>query len=382
MPSLEHMFERQQVLADFGDFALRSQDLQEVLQEACRLVARALGTEFAKVLELQGDGKTALVRAGIGWGPAIVGKATLQLNERSSEAFALNHGKPVITQNIEAEERFEFPHFMREHGVIAIANVPVFLHGGKAYGLLQVDHTKPQMFDEHDIEFLRTYATILGPVIDRLEKVHDLTKALERNEQLMRELQHRVKNNIAVIRSLLEIRARNASSEEARQDLRAVGERVETLRLVHERLYLGSHLDSLELRDYLSGLLDGLAKLHEHELVEISMAADIAVVTVSAEEAIAVGLIVNEFVTNSLKYAFDGREGEIRISAEPLAQDRLRLRLSDTGKGMPAAGGTAGRGTGTGMQIIRGLCRQLGAEADWTSSGGTTLTVEFAVSGA
>ncbi len=67
-------------------------------------------------------------------------------------------------------------------------------------------------------------------------KVHDLTEALERNERLMRELQHRIKNNIAVIRSLLDMRARSASTEEARQDLRVVSERVEALRLVHEHL--------------------------------------------------------------------------------------------------------------------------------------------------
>jgi two-component sensor histidine kinase len=376
MPSVEQMVERQRVLADFGDFALRSEDLQEVLQEACRLVARALGTEFAKILEIQDDGQTVLVRAGVGWGPGIVGTTTLALSDRTSETFALHQRAPVITQDIDAEERFEFPRFMREHGVVSIANVPLFLPGGKAYGLLQVDQTKPQLFEEQDTEFLRTYATILGSVIDRLFRLHDLTAALERNERLMRELQHRIKNNIAVIRSLLDMRARRASSEEARQDLQAVGERVEALRLVHEHLYNASVLDRLELRDYLTTLVVGLGKLHEHELLGVNLRLDIEAMSVSAEQAIALGLIVNEFVTNSLKYAFDGGEGEICINVLGVDQDRIHLRLSDTGKGLA---GNQPTGTGTGMQIIDGLCRQLGAEADWTSSEGTTLTVDFHV---
>ncbi|MXQ14141.1 sensor histidine kinase [Microvirga makkahensis] len=179
MVDSEQMMRRQKVLADFGEFALRSGDLDAVLTEACRLVAEALGTGRAKILEIQEDGQCLFVRAGVGWKLDIVGHLRLPMSERSSETYSINEGKPVITQDIAKEERFEVPEFMKEAGVVALANVPIFVPGGQAFGLLQVDDTKPRAFSEEDTEFLRTYATLLGPVIDRLHKVRTLHRQEE-----------------------------------------------------------------------------------------------------------------------------------------------------------------------------------------------------------
>jgi GAF domain-containing protein len=180
------MVERQRILADFGQFALRSDSLDAILTEACRLVGEALGTGRAKILELQEGGNVALVRAGVGWKPDVVGKVRLAMNERSSESYSLKKKEPVITRDIHQEDRFETPEFMKKAGVVALVNVPILVPGGNAYGLLQVDSTEPREFGEHDIAFLRTYATILGPVIDRLEKVR-LLEARERRFRLIME---------------------------------------------------------------------------------------------------------------------------------------------------------------------------------------------------
>jgi PAS domain S-box-containing protein len=180
MPDVERMVRRQRVLADFGEFALRSEDLEDVLAEACRLVSEALGTKHAKVLEIERGGRSVLMRAGVGWDPGIVGKLRLEMSERSSEAYSIRTGKPVISRDIRQEDRFEVPPFLKDAGVVALANVPIFLPGGRPYGLLQVDSRTPRDFSEGDTEFLRTYAAILGPVIDRLHQVHRLRTAEER----------------------------------------------------------------------------------------------------------------------------------------------------------------------------------------------------------
>ena len=180
MPSREQMMKRQQVLADFGEFVLRSENLDEVLTEACRLVAGACRITRTKILEIQEDGQTLLVRAGVGWGPGIVGRLRLPMKEPSSETFAIKEGVPIVTQDIRKEERFDVPEFMKEAGIVAFANVPIFLPGRKAYGLLEVDATEPRDFGNEDTEFLRTYAIILGPVIDRLHKVSNLRESEER----------------------------------------------------------------------------------------------------------------------------------------------------------------------------------------------------------
>lgn len=180
MPDYDQMVRRQKVLAEFGEFTLSCDDLDEILTEACRLVAEALGTDRAKVLEIQEEGQQLFVRAGVGWASGVVGQLHLPMGEHSSETYSIQEGRPVVTQDIGQEDRFEIPGFMREAGVVALVNVPIRLPGNKAYGLLQVDDTKVRDFGEEDAEFLRTYSSILGPVIDRLLKLRALHASDER----------------------------------------------------------------------------------------------------------------------------------------------------------------------------------------------------------
>ncbi len=171
---------RQHILATFGDFVLDHDDLDDILNEACRLIAEALETDLAKVIETDLSTRTGLIRAGVGWNPGIVGQERVSLNERSSEAFAIAQGVPVITNDIAHEERFVFPAFLLDHGVIAVANVPILLPGRRPYGVLQVDARERRDFAQDDIEFLKIYAMVLGPVIDRLQTAAELRHTYER----------------------------------------------------------------------------------------------------------------------------------------------------------------------------------------------------------
>ena len=176
----EELARRQRALADFGEFALSCDDLQKILDEGCRLVADALGTDLAKIVEIEPGHNTALVRAGIGWRPGIVGEQRVSLSEQSSEAFSIRERRPVVTQDIATEDRFDFPEFMHEHGTVALVNAPIFLPGHKPYGILEVDAREPREFPDEDVQFLRTYCATLGPVIDRLHKLTDLERSHER----------------------------------------------------------------------------------------------------------------------------------------------------------------------------------------------------------
>ncbi len=377
MASREQMVKRQKVLASFGDFALRNEDLDAVLAEACRLVGNALGTDLAKILEIDHEKGELLVKAGVGWREGIVGRMRLPMGERSSETYSIDQAKPVISRDIRQEDRFDFPDFMKEHGTVALVNVPIFLPGGQAYGLLQVDSREPREFGEEDIEFLRTYATILGPVIDRLYKVSDLQAALDAKRHLLQELQHRTKNHIGIITGLVRLRVREAQSEETRRELTAIGERVETLRLVHEQLYIAGSADRLRLGPYVMQLAESLLDLHRHQSGPVRLDFAIEEVEFSPDVTVPLGLILNEFVTNSLKYAFDGKGGTIKICVETLEDGSVRVRMADDGKGLPATLRPAKAGTGTGMRLLEALARQIGAKPQWSSEGGTTLRLQF-----
>ena len=102
------------------------------------------------------------------------------MEENTSESFSIKAGEPVISQDIDNDDRFDVPPFMKAAGVVALVNTPIFLPGGRPYGLLEVDDTRPRDFGENEIQFLRTYATILGPVIDRLLMARTLRSTEER----------------------------------------------------------------------------------------------------------------------------------------------------------------------------------------------------------
>jgi len=168
---------QQAALAKFGELALRSDDLDEILTEACRLAGKALGTDLAKVMELQGDGKTLLVRAGVGWKPGVVGHVTVRVEEDSSEGHALETGEPVTSDDIEHEGRFTYADFIKEHGVRALVNVIIIGSGGQPFGLFEVDSRCPRAFDENDTNFLRGYANLLAAAVDRLTKMAERDRA-------------------------------------------------------------------------------------------------------------------------------------------------------------------------------------------------------------
>lgn len=162
------LLRQQNVLAQFGETALKFHDLGKILEQACSLAREALGSDLAKVMELQDDGITLLVRAGVGWPPGIVGRVTVRAEKGSSEGHALLTGQPTISTDIDAEERFKYPSFLKEAGVKALVNVIIIGGEGKRpYGILQVDSCHPREFTEDDTNFLRGYANLIAAAVER-----------------------------------------------------------------------------------------------------------------------------------------------------------------------------------------------------------------------
>jgi len=184
------LLRQQAVLVEFGEFALKSNQLGEILQRACYFVASALRTDLAKVMELQEDGVTLLVRAGVGWPPGVVGRVTVEASPGSSEGYALQTGKPVYSSNIAIEERFEYAEFIKAAGVKALVNVIIIGGEGRPpYGILQVDSRNPHEFTDDDTDFLRSYANLLAAAVDRMrimDEMHRTEAALRASEDHFR----------------------------------------------------------------------------------------------------------------------------------------------------------------------------------------------------
>jgi two-component sensor histidine kinase len=364
---------QQAALAEFGEFALRTDDLDQILNEACRLVGWALGTDLAKVMERQADGHTLLVRAGVGWKPGVVGQLTISTEEDTSAAHALATDEPVISRHLAREKRFKVARFLTDHGVKALVNVLIRGTDGKPpYGILEVDSREPRQFTGTDTDFLRTYANLLADAIERIRVLRELRSAVADKDRLLRELQHRVKNNLQMVTSLIRLQERRARSTEARRELLAVGRRIETLSLVYEKLYAAGEIERVDLGTYLGELGASLLRLHTEEAPGVRLRTDVESLAVSVDKAVPVGLIVNEFVTNSFKYAFQGQPGTIGLELARAEPGKARLRLWDDGRGMPQD-----HRAGTGLPLIQGFVRQIGGTATWEVDGGTRLTIEF-----
>ena len=177
----QKLLRQQTVLARFGELALRSDGLDEILTEACRLVGEALGTDLAKVVELQGDGETLRVRAGVGWGAGVVGVAATNALDNTSEAYALKTGEPMISPDIATETRFAYPAFLTENGVKAVANVVIIGGQGRPpFGVLQIDSRTARQFTDTDTAFLGSYANLLAAAVDRLRVIAEVRDGKER----------------------------------------------------------------------------------------------------------------------------------------------------------------------------------------------------------
>ena len=379
-PDRDVVHEQQRALARFGELALASEDLDVILTEACRLVGDALGTDLAKVVEMQPDGETLLVRAGIGWRPGVVGHIRTSLQDRTPEGLTLRTRTPVASPDLAREDRFGVPPFVAEHGVRATVCVPVVSPGhDQPYGVLQVDARETRPFGDAEIAFLRTYANMIASAVSRLRATAELRRRAEDNERLLRELQHRVKNNLQVMVGLVEVQARRARSAQTIAALRAIGRRIEALRLLHDKLHLAGEVDRVDLGDYLGQLMAGLLRFHEGEAPRIRLVLEIERGVVTSPDAAApLGLLVNEFVTNSLKHAFAGGPGTVNLRLRT-GGGGVRMELWDDGQGLP--GRTAvegpmpdqekdGTSSGTGLRMIGNLARQLGTSPEWGAGEG------------
>ncbi|GEO18761.1 sensor histidine kinase [Microvirga aerophila] len=350
------LLEQQRVLAAFGDFALKSEVPDDILDTACTLVGGALDTELAKVMELLPDGKTFKVRAGVGWKQGVVRKVTVTAAENSPEGLTLKDGA-VISNNIEQEVRFDYHDFMKDHGVRAFANVLILSSSGRQpFGVLQVDSRTPRDFTQSDVEFLRSYANLLGAAIERLRVVDELRAAVKEKDLLINELNHRVKNTLTTVQSIASQTLRNAPTIDHASS--AMESRLIALSQVHNILTVQSWA-AVELHDIVGQAVEPYRSRWE-DRIHVQGPK----VQVPPRMALALAMALQELATNAVKYgALSNGVGQIMVHWKlhgPGLPRRLHLRWEES-KGPPVHK-PARRGFGTRL-IERSLAHDLDGEA-------------------
>jgi PAS domain S-box-containing protein len=214
-------------------------------------------------------------------------------------------------------------------------------------------------------------------ITDRKHAEEQIRVSLQEKEKLLKEIHNRVKNNLQVISSLLNLQAGYINDEPARLKFKESQDRLKALALIHEKLYQSTDLTSIDFAGYIRNLAVHLFRSHKINAHAIALQINVDPINIDIDRAIPCGLILNELVTNALKYAFpNGRAGELRIDCHEEAHRQLVLIVGDNGIGLPPE--LDFRQTESlGFQLISTLADQLHGAITLDREGGTTFRISF-----
>ncbi len=353
---LRYRLRQQALLGEFGRAAMQTRDFRKILQRATELCSSGLQAPFAKVLEYEAEGKRLVVRAGVGWASDTIDTVSLAADIGSPAGYAYQTGESVISNHLEAETRFRTPQLLADHGVRRAINVLIEKGGeGSAFfGVLEVDSADPGQFDQGDADFLAGFAGLLGIAIERQQADARLQEALKHQALLTREMSHRVKNSLTSVVGLLRVQARTAQSQDVKNALEDASLRVSTIAEVHDHLWRSSDVGFVDLADFMTELckkLRGNTGKHTLHCYSDPM-------LLSADHAIPLGLLINELVTNAVKYAYPEGSGEIEVSAREV-DGQLHVEVSDYGAGLPEGFDIDQPRASLGFKVVTGMVRQL-----------------------
>jgi two-component sensor histidine kinase len=229
------------------------------------------------------------------------------------------------------------------------------------------------------ISLISGVAAQLGAAILRKRAEEDIKASLRVKEDLLREVHHRVKNNMQVISSLLNLQAGSIENPIVRVLFRESQARIQAMSFVHEKLYGSRDLAKVDFVEYLQSLAAHLFRLYGVDRTKVRLEINADTVFLSLDTAMPCGLIVNELVSNALKHGFPGkRRGSVAISVTAgKAPGEFILAVSDTGVGFPKEVDFRETSGSLGIRLVLTLVNQLGGRIDLDRSSGTTVTIQF-----
>lgn len=212
-------------------------------------------------------------------------------------------------------------------------------------------------------DFFDLLASTFAQVLDRaqLRRARELAEAElrasnARLEAMLKEVNHRVANNLQMVMSFIALQSKSLPDAGAREALQKTQQRIATIAQVNRRLYTTDDVEFVAMDEYLAGLAEDIGSTWSTGRARRTVVATVDPIRLSTDKAVALGMIANEWISNSCKYAYgDGEDGEIRLCLRQTGEKEIELSVEDEGPGMPANG--AVQGTGLGTKLIDALAR-------------------------
>lgn len=221
---------------------------------------------------------------------------------------------------------------------------------------------------------VKGYVIVASDISSEKEAQQKIVQSLKEKEVLLAEIHHRVKNNLAVISGLLQMQIWEADNEFAANALQESQLRVQSIALVHEKLYQSESLSYIHFDKYIQELLQAVSSTYLSHNSDIKITTDLESIVLNINQAIPCSLLLNELVSNALKHAFDEKgKGCIEISMIQ-SDNQIMLKVKDDGKGFP---GTKTDSKSMGMSLIDTLCKQIDGRLEFENNNGAQVTVKF-----
>lgn len=369
---LGYRLEQQAALSNFGMEALKASNVGDLLDEAAKTAAVGMRATLSKILEYRKAENDLLIRAGEGWRTGVVGKISFATDLESPAGFAFHTGSPVISNHLEGEDRFRTPALMIEHGVKRAINV-LITYGGGRWGVLEVDSSSAGEFEAADLAFLQGLANFIGVALDRQVAEDRLSTALDYQKLLVQEASHRVKNSLAILSSILTMKAKASKTPDEASALEEASGRVIAVARTHDRLWREAGGETTDLGALASDLCQTLGR----QLEQIDIRCSVAAVEVAPDQAVSFALLLTELITNAAKHAYGTGRGVVHVTLTNDGGAKL-LQVRDEGVGLPPGFSIANAGaTSLGMSLIQALTQSLGGAVELVDGPGTIFQVKF-----
>lgn len=264
--------------------------------------------------------------------------------------------------------------------IISLMDIPLRLEG-ELIGVMCFEKTgaTEREFTEREQTFAMSIAIVFASNLEARQRralQHQLNKELKEKEILIKEIHHRVKNNLAVVSSLMNLQSHKTADAYHKALFDECRNKISAISGIHEIVYKSEAFAKLSVEEYLTTILNNLRSFYDVNYKDIQIVANIDPIEIPLDKAMPLALIINELVTNAYKHAFkESDKGSIQISVRKKDQ-QIVLLVSDDGKGFDS---NRNPENSLGLEIVRGLVEQLNGESTLVSSVGTRFTLSFTV---
>ena len=377
---IQKLIRQQAAIAAFGTFALREDDLLKILTEAARVCAQGLDVPFSKVCRYRAAENDLHIEAGYGWAPGVVGHVVSRADKSSPQGQVFITGQPSICNDLRKDRNFELPPFYIAHGIIS--TVDVLIRGEeRPYGVLEIDNDTQHDYDQHDIDFLTSFANVLAEAVATSARttvlqatIRERNRLLAQTNVLAEELQHRVRNSLQLVRGMLSKQLTITADEAGQRGINAIARRVSALAQVHDHLLGHQMTRTIDFGTYLKSLCLSLVDIQPGRENSIALTCDSASVFLDLDKVTAMGIVVTELVANSYEHAFSDGHRPAAVSVRCVTSDDVAtMTIRDNGRGFNANADTKRHGIG----LVRRLVQQVHGTADLESERGAVWTITF-----